>query len=226
MCCSDLKEVYPLEESLIPRVKEWLMSRRDGRGEFLRGSGRYGFGNAPKEVTCAYICWALTEHWAPDGLDKELDHVLALADKEKKTDPYFLALVAMSLFNADRKADGNRVAQQLVALQGADGCVNGARDKRMHDTRFTSITYSYGDGLLVEATGLSVLAWLRGGVAYHKYVEKSMEWLYAKCKNGNFGSTQSTIVALKVCIFIFIFIFIFIPFQNETLTCAQGHCGV
>ncbi len=58
---NDMSQVYPVDKALIPRVQEWLMSRRSPQGGFLRGSGRYGFGNAPEDITNAYICWALTE---------------------------------------------------------------------------------------------------------------------------------------------------------------------
>ena len=68
----------------------------------------------------------------------------------------------------------------------------------MHDTRFTSITCSYGEGLLLEASSLAVLAWIKGDTKFRPNVEQSMQWVASKCKDGRFGSTQSTILALKV----------------------------
>jgi hypothetical protein len=68
----------------------------------------------------------------------------------------------------------------------------------MHDTRFTSITCSYGEGLLLEASSLAILAWIKGDAKFRPNVEQSMQWVASKCKDGRFGSTQSTILALKV----------------------------
>jgi hypothetical protein len=82
-----MSQVHPVEPQLIERVKTWLLSRRDGKGQFMRG-GRYvycvrarsklcsfsplahrraldDFGRAPVEITNAYICWALSEAKLP-----------------------------------------------------------------------------------------------------------------------------------------------------------------
>ena len=71
------------------------------------------------------------------------------------------------------------------------GVVNGGNNPKLHDSRFTSITYSYGDGLLIEATSFAVLAWIRGGEEYIVPLENAMKWLATRCKDGAFGSTQS-----------------------------------
>ena len=34
---NDMKQVYPVDKDLIPRVRDWLFSRKDGKGQFLRG---------------------------------------------------------------------------------------------------------------------------------------------------------------------------------------------
>ena len=58
---NDMKSVFPVENEMLENVKNWLLSRKNGKGGFERSSGRYGFGNAPEDITNAYICWALTE---------------------------------------------------------------------------------------------------------------------------------------------------------------------
>jgi len=60
----------------------------------------------------------------------------------------------------------------------------------------TSITRSGGDALAIETTALSVLAWMREP-AYAANVEKGLKWLVESNKSGRFGSTQSTILALR-----------------------------
>ncbi|MEI3004869.1 MAG: hypothetical protein V8T87_09650 [Victivallales bacterium] len=60
-----------------------------------------------------------------------------------------------------------------------------------------TITCSGGDSLKIETTSLAVLAWLRIDGRFAPNVESAMKWLFERCKNGRFGSTQSTILALK-----------------------------
>jgi hypothetical protein len=59
---------------------------------FRTGSGRYGFGHAPAEITNAYICWALTETGeSAAALLKELDKIIAIGEQASKSkDPYYL----------------------------------------------------------------------------------------------------------------------------------------
>jgi hypothetical protein len=76
---------------------------------------------------------------------------------------------------------------RLVTVQHADGSVKGA---------ITSITHSGGEALTIETTALTALAWMRDP-AYTLHVEKSLKWIMEANKNGRFGSTQSTILALR-----------------------------
>jgi hypothetical protein len=60
----------------------------------------------------------------------------------------------------------------------------------------TSITRSGGDALNIETTALALLAWMREP-AYADHVAKGMKWIVESNKSGRFGSTQSTILALR-----------------------------
>jgi hypothetical protein len=60
----------------------------------------------------------------------------------------------------------------------------------------TSITRSGGDALAIETTALSVLAWMREP-SYAANVEKGLKWIVESNRSGRFGSTQSTILALR-----------------------------
>jgi len=157
---------------------------------FLRGQGRYGFGNAAEDITNVYICWALTESGAKgDSLSNEINNLLNKV-KTKEKDPYYMALLASVLFNI-KHPESHTIAKKLVELQDVKtGCVG-------NSSSFTSITYSYGDGLKIEATGLAAYAWMKSEKEYIEPIEKAMKWIYGKCKDGAFGATQSTIVALK-----------------------------
>jgi alpha-2-macroglobulin-like protein len=67
------------------------------------------------------------------------------------------------------------------------------------DGAATSITRSGGDALKIETTALAVLAWLREP-AYTAAAENGIRFLAESCKAGRFGSTQSTILALRAIV--------------------------
>ncbi|MCA9805094.1 MAG: hypothetical protein KC777_24160, partial [Cyanobacteria bacterium HKST-UBA02] len=78
----------------------------------------------------------------------------------------------------------------LSAKQKADGSVDGVTG---------SIVGSGGESLEVEGTALATLAWLREP-AYVANVEKSIKYLADSCKNGRYGSTQATVLALRAIV--------------------------
>ena len=70
---------------------------------------------------------------------------------------------------------------------GCSGNVKGA-DHQHHSLRRRR--------LAIETTALSVLAWMREP-SYAANVEKGLKWIVESNKSGRFGSTQSTILALR-----------------------------
>src|SRR5262247_425843 len=79
---------------------------------------------------------------------------------------------------------------KLAKNQETAGNVKGA---------ITTITRSGGDALAIETTALSVLAWMREP-SYAANVEKGLKWIVESNKSGRFGSTQSTILALRAIV--------------------------
>jgi hypothetical protein len=79
---------------------------------------------------------------------------------------------------------------RLAKAQSKEGFVDGAT---------TSIVGSGGTALVIEATSLAALAWLRDD-AYAGSVEKAIRWICECCKGGRFGSSQSTVLALKAIV--------------------------
>jgi len=185
---TDMSQVHPVDPRMTERTREWLMKRCDGKGGFERNPRALdSFGGAPPDITNAYITWALACAKEKD-IAKELDAVRDAAGKSD--DPYLIALAAGALIESNRKADAAPLLKRLATMQDKDGSIQGAK---------TSITRSGGVSLLVETTALSVLAWLSDG-AYAGHTEKAMKWLCQACEGGRFGSTQSTVLALKAII--------------------------
>lgn len=184
---TDMASVFPVDGAMLERTRAWLLSRRDGKGGFVRNSLSLDtFGSAPQDVTDAYVTWALSQAKVP-GIDREISRVRELSEKSK--DPYYLALAANVLLDVGDLAAGP-VLERLAVRQGEQGAVPGAE---------TSITRSGGQSLVLETTSLAILAWLRSP-QHQAQAERAIEYLLGACKSGSFGATQSTILALKAIV--------------------------
>jgi uncharacterized protein YfaS (alpha-2-macroglobulin family) len=184
---SDMAQVRDVDQTMIQRTRTWLLDRRDGKGGFKRNERALdSFGRAPQETTAAYCIWALLEA-GEKGLDPEIAAVKnsGLASK----DSYLVALGA-NVAALGKDADAKKLMDKLVQSQSKEGSVEGA---------VTSITCSGGDALKIETASLAVLAWLRDP-AYAGAVEKGLKFIADNCKAGRFGSTQSTVLALRAIV--------------------------
>ncbi len=184
----DMAKVMSVDHAMIKRTRDWLLERRDGNGGFKRNSKALdSFGGAPQPTTDAYIVWSLLESGeSVSTLAKEIAAVKARALTSK--DSYVIALAANILYLANDNAAATVLSQKLVDKVNQIGAVANAE---------TSITRSGGDSLLIETTSLTLLAWLRDDTRWAANVETSMKWLFERSQSGRFGSTQSTILALK-----------------------------
>ncbi|QEG31859.1 A-macroglobulin complement component [Gemmata obscuriglobus] len=194
----DMARVHPVDPELIKRTQAFLLSRRDGKGGFLRNARALdGFGGSPKPTTDAYIVWALVES---DPEDKEkLDlrtEITALKtaalDENSATgrDAYTVALAAnVALLRGDRET-GHKLLDRLKEKHAKGGAVTGG---------IMSITRSGGRDLQIETTALALLGWLRANdPSYATAAKESIKWIAQQRGGyGGFGSTQSTIMALK-----------------------------
>jgi len=182
---TDMSRVRGVDKEMLDRTRAWLLSRRDGKGSFSRNPRALdSFGGAPADTTNAYIVWALIES-GEKGLDKEIAAVKVSANSSQ--DSYIVALAANILHATGDQAGARPLMEKLAKNQETAGNVKGAT---------TSITRSGGDALTIETTALSVLAWMREP-AYAVNVEKGLKWIVESNKSGRFGSTQSTILALR-----------------------------
>lgn len=188
----DMSRVMNVDQNMIKRTQDYIMGQRDGNGGFKRNPRALdSFGRAPDDITNAYIVWSLTESGKSDDVSKELSSLKEKADKSN--DPYFLALVANALLNRDDRATALVLLKKLVSGQKEDGHLVAEK---------TSITGSGGVSLEVETTALAILALLKANEPqFNLPVRKAITWV-GKQRNGSgaFGSTQSTILALKALI--------------------------
>ncbi|HVY60475.1 MAG TPA: alpha-2-macroglobulin family protein, partial [Planctomycetota bacterium] len=180
---TDMASVYPVDAAMLERTRGWLLERRDGKGGFTHIQRALHTWAGP-DVSDMYITWALLEAGIRENLEKEVAHAREMA--AASSDPYVIALGANILLDA-RDGASDTLLAKLVPFQKEDGRIGGAT---------TSVVCSGGEALDIETTSLAVLAWLRTP-AHTAHVEKAMTWLTGVCKGGSFGSTQSTVLALR-----------------------------
>jgi uncharacterized protein YfaS (alpha-2-macroglobulin family) len=183
---TDMSRVRPVDTALIERTRTWLLAQRDGKGTFARKTHTYHVWLAEPEVATTYIVWALLSAGVDANLTTELNWIRESAGRTDNT--YVLALAA----NVLRLAGDNAAAflDKLAGKQSENGSLSGAT---------VSVIGSSGEALNIETTALAVLAWLHDP-GFTAQVEKGIRYLAEQCKAGRFGSTQSTILALKAII--------------------------
>jgi hypothetical protein len=188
---ADMSKVYDVDRTMIERTASWLMSRRDGKGGFLRSiEALDSFGRASAATTDAYVVWALAEAKRTDGLDKEVAGSRAVGLSTK--DPYLLALAAnTSLLIAPRAPETGAMVKSLVALQAKDKSFPGAKE---------TITMSGGESKITETTALAALALVKASPngEYVAQLRDAVDYLNAhRGSYGAWSNTQATVLALK-----------------------------
>ncbi len=188
-----------VDNAMVSRTTDWLLSRRDGKGGFLRSPQALDqFGRADQDVTNAYIIYALAEAGVKD-IDREIEQAFDRAKQQE--DAYQLALVANALLLQKDSKRAATALEKLLPLQKANGAWVGKK---------TSITSSYGQAFEIETTSLTLLALLKSKTLQGfenlarlntaAAIDKAARFLIGSRQYGSFGNTQSTILALKALI--------------------------
>jgi hypothetical protein len=185
---TDMSRVRPVDPVLIERTRAWLLSQRDGKGTFTRKTHTLHVWLAEPEVATAYNVWALLCAGVEANLSTEVKWVRDAAQRSENT--YVMALAANVLRMAGDGDGAAALFDRLAGRQIDNGSLKGAT---------VSVIGSTGEALDIETTALAVLAWLTDP-RFTANVENGMRYLAECCKAGRFGSTQSTILALKAII--------------------------
>lgn len=182
---TDMKKVRQVDAEMLARSKTWLLAQKDGKGGFERKRRALHTWIEDKDTSDAYITWALLEA-GEKRLDGEVKHVLDAARASKNA--YVVALGANVALLAGDKAAAKTLLAKLAEQQGEDGFVKGGTQ---------SIVGSTGQSLAIETTALATLAWLKVPGSFVMNVEKAMKGLAEASKDGSYGATQSTVLALR-----------------------------
>lgn len=190
---TDMKKVWGgVDEKMLQRTQNWLLSRRDGNGGFKRNPyALHQFGMSDQNAMNAYIVWALSEN-KMEGLEKEVQTCYEQALKAEN--PYQLALVANILYNYGRNEEAKQVISLLLQKQNLE-------NQWIHTVSFHSAPGSEGIGLSVETSALALMAMLKSAQKDWTNIRNLANNI---CKNRNgygmFGNTNSTVLALRALI--------------------------
>ncbi len=185
---TDMAQVRFVDPEMLQRTRTWLLNQRDSKGGYLRKTHTLHTWIADPECANAYNTWALLEAGVKADLSTEVQWIRDAGEKSLNT--YAIALAANVLGLAGDKDGENHLLDKLAGKQQADGSLAGAT---------TSVIGSDGEALAIETTALAVLAWLKNP-HYADNVQKSLKFLAENCKAGRFGSTQSTVLALRAIV--------------------------
>lgn len=182
----DMQRVHHVDQDVLDRTANWLLTRKDGKGGWLnskRGAHSWGAHNPASD---AYITWAMTEAGYGSQVKKEIEK--SYQDAKESKDAYVLALAVNMLHNVkDQRA--NDLLKILLKQQSKDGSWNAK----------TTMTRSGGVSLLIETTALTALAIMKVGDGLSN-LDKAMNFIASKKSTYGFGSTQSTVLAMKALI--------------------------
>jgi hypothetical protein len=185
---TDMSGVRPVDSVLLERTRSWLLSQRDGKGTFSRKTHTYHVWLAEPEVATAYNVWALLSAGVEANLATEVKWIREAAERTENT--YVVALAANVLQLAGDVPGAAALLDRLAGKQTDNGSLHGAT---------VSVIGSTGEALAIETTALAALAWLKDP-SFTANVENALRYLAEQCKAGRFGSTQSTILALKAIV--------------------------
>jgi hypothetical protein len=186
---TDMAIVREVDPKLLASTRGFVMNSRDGKGGYKRQTHTLHTWIADPECNNGYVTWALLESRTdPKELSTETGWIKENIAKSANT--YAVALGANVMALAGDPETAKSFMNKLVSKQTREGLVDGGT---------TSVIGSGGEALQIETTALACLAWMRDQ-SYAGNVENAMKWLCETCKAGRFGSTQSTILALRAIV--------------------------
>jgi alpha-2-macroglobulin-like protein len=182
----DMSNVFKIDKSILDRTIKWLLSRRDGKGGWIRRQD-YLHSWSNTDLLGAYIAWATTEAGYHQQFQPEIE--AAYQQALQSDDAYQLALLANAFIRQhDQRADG--ILQKLLERQGKDGSWTG---------KTNSITNSQGKALSIETTSLVIMALLQGQ-QNDAAIAKAIKFLSVSKNEYGYGNTQSTVMAMRALV--------------------------
>jgi hypothetical protein len=192
----DMAGVYDVDSEVIARTRDWLIQQQQPDGswqpdtQFINEGATNRFNTDVLRIT-AYIAWALeSADYKGEAVEKARQYIEQRLDG--KLDAYTLAVIANFAVESRKDSDFARRAIEMLRDAATE-----KGDLEWWTAEETSV-YATGDSAAVETTGLAAQAFLKAG-GYSDLVRKSLAWITSKKSgDGNWGTTQATIMALRV----------------------------
>jgi len=184
---TDMSQVRTVDQTMVQDTRNWLMSHQDGKGGFTHDRPAMHTWITDPDCANGYCTWALLES-GQTGLQPEVAWLKTHAADDSNS--YVKALAANAIWLAGDHDAAKQFMDDLAKKQEKDGHVSGAT---------TSVVGSEGDSLEIETTSLAVLAWLRDPT-YAANATRGINYLADSCQDGRYGSTQSTVLALRAIV--------------------------
>ncbi len=183
----EMKPFIAVDQKMIERTQNWLLSKKDGRGGYHQGAGRYAFSGNRELINNAYITYALSV--AGVGAEIELEFQKAYQEVLGSKDPYRMAIIALTAKNLNKAEQLEslklRIKELLpMVIEDKKGLAEG------------SITNSDGRSLRNETLAWIALVFQLENKASQE-LTACMDALVKSADRGYYGSTQATGLALK-----------------------------
>lgn len=185
-----MKPYIDVNTAMIDRTKEWLLSKKNGKGGYHQGEGKYAFSGNRKTINNTYITYALSVAGCTSEIEKEYSTAKEEAIRSK--DLYRLSLVALTAKELKKESDYKMIVSILHTMLPM--ILDSKNNKVEHIEG--SITSSYGGSLRNETLALMALVFAREGQLNPPLIQTINE-LIENSKSGYFGSTQATGLSLN-----------------------------
>ncbi|MCD7971558.1 MAG: hypothetical protein LUG18_02665 [Candidatus Azobacteroides sp.] len=190
----EMEKVYDhVDQDMTARARNFVLGRRDNKGGFNNNTRGYDhFSGSPKNISDAYIVYALSEVKESEDISREYRSSLDEALRTK--DLYRMALMANAAYNLKDMESYTK----LIAYFAGEAEKTGFEKMKMG----TSIVRSSGISLIQETVALWAIALLKSpDNPYPDVLDKCIEYISSgRTAYGGFGNTQSTVLCLQALV--------------------------
>ncbi len=185
---TDMAQFIQVDQQMLRRTKEFLLSRRNGKGGFQLATGGYDrFASVPNKIADLYIVYAFSH--AGFGAEVTREYEAVLAQVLQSNDAYRLSMMALTASNMKKQQD----FVQLMALLRKH-----YRQKTF--TAETSVVNSRAASLEVETRSLYLMALAREKSPDLPLMAELLSAIMAGKSYFGYSSTQATVLALNAVI--------------------------
>ena len=185
---TDMQEFIAVDKKMLARTKNFLLSRRDGKGTFnLVNRGYDQFASVPNKIANTYIVYALTQAGIGKEIQKEYETAVNSALSSK--DGYQLAMMAISAYNMKDAVNYKMLLEELNKQESKPGL-----------NAETSVVNSRDASLRVETKALYAIALMKAPAPDLAKVADLISGILSEKSYYGYGSTQATVMALQAMV--------------------------